>query len=110
MVIAHGPQTAVALEQQAVAVSCSNLDHGLRSAGDRLQHRRTQQPDLNRVSFGFHYFFVWMALKKFGIMHFTSVSQNQAGSRVFPRVGLWQGDWPVAARHPLCLFIKHCNR
>jgi len=50
IVVAHGPQTAVALEKQAVAVSCSNLGHGLRSAGDRLQHRRTQQPDLNQVS------------------------------------------------------------
>ena len=61
VVVAHGPQTAVALEKQAVAVSCSNLGHGLRSAGDRLQHRRTQQTDLNQVSFGFHYFsFGWL--------------------------------------------------
>ena len=61
VVVAHGPQTAVALEKQAVAVSCSNLGHGLRSAGDRLQHRRTQQPDLNQVSSGFHYFsFGWL--------------------------------------------------
>ena len=53
-IVAHGPQTAVALEKQAVEASCGNLGYGLRSAGDSLQHRRTQHRDLYQVPFGLH--------------------------------------------------------
>jgi hypothetical protein len=37
-----------------VEASGSNLGHRLRSGGDRLQQHRTQQANLNQVSFGFH--------------------------------------------------------
>src|SRR5208282_5367610 len=47
---AHGPQTAVAFEKQAVPFSCGSRGHGLRSAGDGLhKHHRTQQRDLNQI-------------------------------------------------------------
>ena len=54
ILVAHGPQTAVALEQQAVQISCGNLGHGLRAAGGRLQQHRTQQASLKQVPLAFH--------------------------------------------------------
>jgi hypothetical protein len=48
--IAYGPQSAVILKKQAAIVSCGNLDHRLRSAGNRLQKHCTQQANLNEVS------------------------------------------------------------
>ena len=51
-VVTHAPETAIALKKKAVVVLASrgNLDHGLRSTGERLQHQHTQQPDLSQVS------------------------------------------------------------
>ena len=55
VVQAHHPQAAAALEKKALAAAGGNLGHGLRAAGGRLQQHRTQQAELNQVSFGcFH--------------------------------------------------------